>query len=163
MAEYEQNSYCVIQAKWCFSNSYCSLYPNDNWPPVAEKSIDNQLQVCHHKARQCVYQSIQLFLNEIKNRKKNCLYIYLYMTVFNPVNSESGTVPSRTIKIFKNGILNLSNPGQELNANKLHRVNYFFNGKFWKDLHLLAALMEDVISVWKKRYKIYCTLIFLNH
>ena len=35
-----------------------------------------------------------------------------------------GTIPSRTIKILKNRILNLSNPGQELNTNKIHRANY---------------------------------------
>ena len=42
------------------------------------------------------------------------------MTVFNSVNPEFGTITSRTIKIFKNRILNLSNPGQEYNANKFH-------------------------------------------
>ena len=39
------------------------------------------------------------------------------MTVFNP---ELGTIPRKTIKIFKYRILNLSNPGQELSANKIH-------------------------------------------
>ena len=43
------------------------------------------------------------------------------MTVFNPVNLELGTIPSRT-----NRILNLSNPSQELNANKIHRENFLF-------------------------------------
>ena len=33
------------------------------------------------------------------------------MTVFNPVNPELGTIPSRTNKTFKNRILNLNNPG----------------------------------------------------
>ena len=47
------------------------------------------------------------------------------MTVFNPVNLELGTIPSRTNEIFKNRILNLSNHGQELNVNKIHRTNYF--------------------------------------
>ena len=34
------------------------------------------------------------------------------------VNPELGTIPNRTVKIFKNRILNLSNPYQEFNANK---------------------------------------------
>ena len=34
-----------------------------------------------------------------------------------------GTIPSKTIKTFKIGISNLSNLGQELNANKIHRPN----------------------------------------
>ncbi len=46
------------------------------------------------------------------------------MILFNPVNPELGTIPSRTIKIFKNRILNLSNPGQELNVNKIHIADY---------------------------------------
>ena len=44
------------------------------------------------------------------------LYIYIYITVFNPVNPELGIITSRTIKIFKNTISNLNNPGQELNS-----------------------------------------------
>ena len=44
--------------------------------------------------------------------------------IFNPVNPELGRIPSRTIKILKNRILNLINPGQEINANKIHRANY---------------------------------------
>ena len=39
------------------------------------------------------------------------IHIYTYKIFFNPVNPELGTVPSRTNKIFKNRILNLSNPG----------------------------------------------------
>ena len=50
---------------------------------------------------------------------------YIYKILFNPVNLELGTIPSRTNKIFKNRILNLSNPGQELNINKIHRANNF--------------------------------------
>ena len=46
------------------------------------------------------------------------------MIVFNPVNPQLGTIPSRTINIFRNRILNLSNPGNELSANKIHRANY---------------------------------------
>ena len=42
------------------------------------------------------------------------------MILFNPINPELGTIPSRTNKIFKNRILNLNNPGQELNVNKIH-------------------------------------------
>ena len=33
---------------------------------------------------------------------------------------------------------------------------------FEKDLQLFAALMEDVICVWKKRYKLFCTLILVT-
>ena len=51
------------------------------------------------------------------------MYVCIYKTVFNPVNSELGTIPSRTNEIFKNRILNLSNPGQELNLNEIHREN----------------------------------------
>ena len=40
-----------------------------------------------------------------------------------------GTIPSRKIKILKNTILNLSNSGQELNTNKIHRVNYLKEAK----------------------------------
>ena len=47
------------------------------------------------------------------------------MRVFNPVNPELRTIPSRIIRIFKNRTLNLSNPGQELNVIKIYRVNYF--------------------------------------
>ena len=44
----------------------------------------------------------------------------------NLVNPELGNILSRTIKIFKNRISNLSNPGQELYANKIHKGNCFF-------------------------------------
>ncbi len=47
------------------------------------------------------------------------------MTVFDPVNPELGAIPSRTNEIFKNRILNLSNPGQEPNVIKIRRANYF--------------------------------------
>ena len=47
------------------------------------------------------------------------------MPVFNPVNPNLGTIQRSTIKIFKNRILNLNNQGQELNANKIYRANYF--------------------------------------
>ena len=47
------------------------------------------------------------------------------MTIFNPVNSELGTIPSRKIKIFKSRILNLSNPSQELNVNKIYKAKNF--------------------------------------
>ena len=50
------------------------------------------------------------------------IYIYIYKTIFQAVNPELGTIPSRTIKIFKYRILNLSNPGQEIDANKIHRA-----------------------------------------
>ena len=56
--------------------------------------------------------------------------VCIYKTIFNPVNPELGTIPSRTNKIFKKRILNLSNPGQELNENKIHRANYFFINAF---------------------------------
>ena len=42
------------------------------------------------------------------------------MILFHPVNPELGTIPSRTDKIFKNRILNLNNPGQEMYVNKIH-------------------------------------------
>ena len=38
-----------------------------------------------------------------------------------------------------------------------------FNGKFWKDPQLLSALMEDVIYIRKKRYKLCSTLILLTY
>ena len=41
----------------------------------------------------------------------------------NPVNPELGIIPIRTNKIFENRILNLNNPGKELNVNKIHRAN----------------------------------------
>ena len=63
-----------------------------------------------------------LYLQEIDNIHIDDIYIYIYIykILFNPVNMELGTIPSRTNKIFKNGILNLSKPGQELNVNKIH-------------------------------------------
>ena len=45
------------------------------------------------------------------------IYIYIYKILFNPLNPELGTIPSRTIRIFKNRI-NVNNPGKELNVNK---------------------------------------------
>ena len=36
--------------------------------------------------------------------------MHVCKTVFNPVNPEVGTLPSRTNEIFKNIISNLSNP-----------------------------------------------------
>ena len=47
------------------------------------------------------------------------------MVVFNLVNQELGTIPSRTIKLFKNRILSLSNPGQGLNANNSQIVSFY--------------------------------------
>ena len=44
------------------------------------------------------------------------IYIYIYKTVFNRVNPALGTIPIRTIRIFKNSISILSNSGQEVNA-----------------------------------------------
>ena len=40
-----------------------------------------------------------------------------------------GTIPSRAIKILKKRILDLSSPGEEPNANKMHRENYTFQKK----------------------------------
>ena len=40
----------------------------------------------------------------------------------------------RTDKIFKNGILNLNNLGQELNVNKIHRANNFLFRKKQKSV-----------------------------
>ena len=52
------------------------------------------------------------------------MYINIYI-LFNPVNPELGTIPSMTNKIFENRIVNLSNPGQEVNVNKIHIANNF--------------------------------------
>ena len=38
------------------------------------------------------------------------IYIYIYKNLFNPVNPEVEIIPKRTKKIFKNKILNSSNP-----------------------------------------------------
>ena len=40
-----------------------------------------------------------------------------------------GIIPIRTNKVFKNRILNLTNPGKEFNVNKIHRANNFFHKK----------------------------------
>ena len=53
------------------------------------------------------------------------IYIYIYKILFSPVNPESEIIPISTNKIFKNRILNLNNPGKELNVNKIHRANNF--------------------------------------
>ena len=47
------------------------------------------------------------------------------MPVINQVNLELGTIPTRTIYIVKYRILKLNRPSQELNANKIYRVNIF--------------------------------------
>ena len=51
--------------------------------------------------------------------------IYIYKTALNSANSELGTIPSRTIIIFKYIVLNLSNPDQKLNGNKIYRAIFF--------------------------------------
>ena len=53
------------------------------------------------------------------------IYIYIYKILFNPVNAELGTIPSRSNKTFENRILNLNNPGQELNVNNIQCANNF--------------------------------------
>ena len=64
-----------------------------------------------------------------------CVYIYIYIYIYiykdSILSSKSrvGTIPSWTIKIFKNRILNLSNPSQELNVNKTHRASYSLKNK----------------------------------
>ena len=45
--------------------------------------------------------------------------------LFNRVNSGEGIIPIRTNKIFKSRILDLNNPGKELNVNKIQRANNF--------------------------------------
>ena len=47
------------------------------------------------------------------------------MLIINPVNPKLGTIPSRTIKIFKYRILKLNSPGQKLCANRIYRTNTF--------------------------------------
>ena len=42
---------------------------------------------------------------------------------------ELATIPSRTIKIFKDRILILVIPGQKAKENYIHRANYFFEKK----------------------------------
>ena len=55
--------------------------------------------------------------------------VCMYKIFFNPVNPEKGIIPIRTNKIFKNRILNLNIPGEELNVNKIHRANKYFSKK----------------------------------
>ena len=66
--------------------------------------------------------SSALFQNNVTYKlfPYKCVYI-----LFNPVNLEFGTIPSRTNEIFKNRIMNLSNPSEELNVNKIRRANNF--------------------------------------
>ena len=45
---------------------------------------------------------------------KSYIYIYIYMA--NQVNLEKEIITIRTNKIFKEGILNLNNPGKKLNV-----------------------------------------------
>ena len=47
-----------------------------------------------------------------------------------------GTISSRTNKIFKNRILNLNNPGQKLNVNKIDCANYLLFKKKKKIGHI---------------------------
>ena len=95
--------------------------------------------LCLHKVEQYSEMSIasekarcylDLALHKIEKQSSE------YKILFNPVNSELGTIPNRTNKIFKNRILNLSNPGQELNVNKILRANNFlFKNCFLRETH----------------------------
>ena len=70
-------------------------------------------------------------LSNLHNKEmlsSGCVYVYIYIYIYiyicvcnvlNPVNLKMGIIPSRT----NNRILNLSNPGQELNVNKINRTN----------------------------------------
>ena len=70
---------------------------------------------------------------------------------FKPVNPELGIIPISTTKIFKNRILDLNNPGKELNVNKIHRANFSFEEKkkiyMYIDMNVLyiesRCIMED--------------------
>ena len=53
------------------------------------------------------------------------IYIYIYIS-FNTVNPVKGIILIWTNQIFKSRILNLNNPGNELNINKIHGANIFF-------------------------------------
>ena len=44
------------------------------------------------------------------------IYILIYKAVFNPVNPESGTIPRRTINIFKNRISNWNKSSMQIKA-----------------------------------------------
>ena len=57
------------------------------------------------------------------------IYIYIYRLVIDPVNPKLGTIPSRTISIFKYRILKLNHPTQELSANKIYGAKNFFKKK----------------------------------
>ena len=83
-----------------FPTPWCSSY----WKESLQVTLD------------CIHQLYFIYID---------IYIYIYKTVFNPVNPDLGTIPSRTNKIFENRISNLSNPSQELNVNKIHRANNF--------------------------------------
>ena len=61
-----------------------------------------------------------------------------------------GTIPNRTIKIFKNRILNLNNPGQELNTNKIHRANYLKKNKKQKTIgHIKVYIYNAHVQSYK--------------
>ena len=72
--------------------------------------------------RKCI-----VFSQTIRVNFKHYPYIHIsiYKTLFNPLNLKTGIIPIRTNKIFKNKILNLNNPGKELNVNKMHTANNF--------------------------------------
>ena len=52
------------------------------------------------------------------------------------MNPDYGIISIRTNKILKNRILNLDNPGKELNVNKIHRENNFLRRKYAVRWHI---------------------------
>ena len=67
-------------------------------------------------------------------------------------------IPIRTNEIFKNRILNLDNPGKDLNVNKIHRANNFLLKKstisYILDGNKFIILMWPIV-VFLKRIYIY--------
>ena len=128
----------------------CCLYlPDDcrmktawnQWPQInihaikyIWKVICIYLSLYHIIALSQILSSLQMILHLVGHKptkwdSDNHLLLYIYKIVFNPINLELGTIPNRTIWIFKYWILNSSNPGQEFNPIKIHRANFFLKKK----------------------------------
>ena len=79
----------------------------------------------------------------------SCKYIYIYIwDIMKSNKSGVGIIPSRINKMFKNGILDLNNPGQELNVNKIHKANNFLFKFFNPFSYLIWRSPVNILEYW---------------
>ena len=77
-----------------------------------------------------------------------CVCVCVCKIFFNAVNPEFEIIPRKTNNIFKNRILNLNNPGHEVNVYKIHRENNFLLNKIKQKL--LVTLRQVYFHPVKK-------------